>query len=342
MIDTLTKRHLLSVATGTACLRRVCRVDLDELTPSFFRFGAQLTEKGRPCRVADALRKAMSVQHPIDVEVFDTDHAKSVDNLSGLLMREVISFERHTFMHTGNHLAMLPTFGCSLRTFGMLALYLYEGFLFTAKETRVRNLFCIGERCKRCESDINAYLGRYWVKTLWVALTRKGDVPLVRTALVNGRRFDGATDRTVIHHLDGADFGECDTALMGDAEPALGKGEGVIASIALEARIPRLLTSFEATEERFHAQINANCHVLQHLRMDTIEGGALFFQHRIGRLLPVATQTLTLLEVRILAVLKQVVIQPPALFKGAFKACELVLRRKEPILKGFYHGQSVA
>ncbi len=85
------------------------------------------------------------MQHPIGVQVFDTDDTKAVYNLSGLLMCEVLPLELGTLMHTRDDLAMFAAFGCSLRQLRVLALHTLQRFLFTEKETRVLNFFCIGE-----------------------------------------------------------------------------------------------------------------------------------------------------------------------------------------------------
>jgi hypothetical protein len=166
----------------------------------------------------------MIMDHTLDMQVFHTDDPKAVYNPTGLLMGEVSTLELRTFMHTRNDLTMRAALGCAFGKFGMLALYLCQCLLFTAKKTRVLYLFCIGERCKRLEANVNSYLFGTFGQTLWFAFTRKSDVPLPCTALVNGSSFDGATYRTVIDQFHASDFGEGDTALMRDAETALGVG----------------------------------------------------------------------------------------------------------------------
>ena len=231
MIHTLRERHLLPMSTPATILTRVRRVDLDELTPSFFRFGTQLGEKGRPCRVTNRLGKAMGMHHPVHMQILNTDETKAVNNLSGLLMR--------------------------------------------------------------------------------------------------------------------------------DAETALRIGETVIPSVAFEAWIPWFLTSlripntnatfvassaqvfgaegFDTSVKRFHGKVYSYRHVLKHLRVNTLERGALFFQHRIAGLLPITTQTLALVLIRCFAVLKQVVIKPSAFFKRSVKRFELGPGWVHPILKVFKH-----
>ena len=330
------------MSTRATILRRIRRVNLAELPTSFFRFAGQLGEKGRPCRITDTFRKAMVVQHPIDVQVFHADDPKAVYNLSGRLMREIVPFELHPFVNTGYHLTMFATLWRSLCQFGMLALNSCQRFLFTAKETRVLDCFCIGESRKGLESNIKTYLFGAFGQALGVTLTRKGDGPLACTALVKGRRFDCATYRTVELHLDRANLRQRDTMIMRDGETRLRIGETVIASRAFETRISWFLASFDSPKERLYAEVNPHRHILQHLGMNHVEGRTLFFQDRIGGLLPIATQALSLKLIRTRAVLKQVVIEPSALFKRHVQHSKLFLGWVDTILKVLSHVFSVA
>ena len=342
MIHALTQRHLLPMSTPATGLRRVRRVDLDHPSASFFRFAGQVREKGRPCCVTDTFRQAMMVHHPIDMQIFYTDHPKAVYKLSGLLLGEVVAFEPRAFVHPCHHLAMLATLGRSRRQFGVFALDSCQRFLFTAKETRVDNLFSCRQGSERLESHINAYGCAERVETLGVAFTRKGDVPLAGAAFVNGRCFDCATHRTVVDHLDGTDFRERDTSAVRDGEATLWEGEALVASGAFETGEAWFLTRFAASKERFHAEVNTHRNVLQDLRMNQSEGRALFFQERIGGLLPIITQALALLHVRCFALFEQVVVEPAALFECRLQRGELFLGRINPILKGLHHRSIVA
>src|SRR5712692_7761959 len=104
MIHTLTQRHFLSMLTPAAILRCVGRVHFDSCSSSFFRFDEQLIKKSRPCCISNALRKTMIVRHPVDLQVFDSYHTKSVNDLATILMGEIIPSESNPLMHTGNYL----------------------------------------------------------------------------------------------------------------------------------------------------------------------------------------------------------------------------------------------
>src|SRR5450759_5196631 len=91
MIHALTQGHLLPMVAPAAILCRVGRIDFDEHSASFFRFARELVKELRPRRVTDALGQTMGVNHPIDVEIFDTDHPELIDDLSTLLMGEIVA-----------------------------------------------------------------------------------------------------------------------------------------------------------------------------------------------------------------------------------------------------------
>nr|HET6901914.1 hypothetical protein [Ktedonobacteraceae bacterium] len=93
MIGSFTQGHFLSMVTPAAILRRIGRVDFNEGSPSFFRFGGQSFKKLRPCRVTDALGQAMIMDHAIHIQVLHTDHAETIYNLPGRLMREISTTE---------------------------------------------------------------------------------------------------------------------------------------------------------------------------------------------------------------------------------------------------------
>src|SRR5437763_261570 len=107
MIGSLRQRHLLPMCAPAAILRRIGRVDLEELSASFFRFAGQLGEKGRPCRVTDAFRQTMIMNHPVDRQVFNGNDAESVNDGTRLLMSEIVAPELDPLVNTSYDLAML-------------------------------------------------------------------------------------------------------------------------------------------------------------------------------------------------------------------------------------------
>ncbi len=337
MIDAFTEGHILPMMTPAAIGRRVCWVDLDELPTSFFRFAGQLREKSRPRRIMNALGKTMVMSHAVDMQVFNSNDPELIDNLTTPLVSEIVTTELNPLVYASYNFAVLAPLLCAFGKLGMLALHFRQDLFFLTEKARIGYLFTSGESRKGFEPDINTHLGGNTLKAQRLTFVREGDVPFVRTALVDGTGFHKAPHRAMIHHLHRANLGEGYPAIMRDGKSALRVGETIIASISLETRVSRRLTSFTSAEERFESQINTHGHVLQNLGMNAVEGGALFFQHRIGRLLLIARQSFSLLLIGSLASSQQMIVQPSALFKRLIELLLLFLCRIDPILKVFKH-----
>src|SRR5258708_30955237 len=124
MIGSLRQRHRLSMMAPAALLRGVGGIDFDQRPASFFRFAEQVRKEGRPCRIMNALRQTMIVNHAVDMQVFHTDDPICIDNLTAFLMGEVLPSPRNPLMDTCHGFAMLTPLGTSLRKFRMFALHL--------------------------------------------------------------------------------------------------------------------------------------------------------------------------------------------------------------------------
>lgn len=342
MIHALTKWHLLPMPTSATSLRRIGRVHFDKCSASFFRFAGELSKELRPCRITDALCQTMIVKHPIDGQIFYADHAASVNDLATILMGKVCSLEGNTFMNTRNHAPMLAAFRCTLFHLRVFALHLCQRLLFLAKKAGVLDLFGIREGGKGFESHINAHLCRCLRKTFRLALHREAHIPFPSRGAFNRTCFKGAFDLTMVDHFDRPNLAETQAIVMGDAKARLREGETIVAISSTKAGKPWCLTRFEASEEGFECQIDTYRNILQYLRVYGREGGALFFQHRIRRLLSIARQALAFLLIGILAHLKQVVIEPTTLVQCLIELCFLFLRWVDSIPKVFDHALIIA
>jgi hypothetical protein len=139
------QRHLLPVSTPAAILRCIGRVDFDKLASSFFRFGAQLGKECRPRGICNAFRQTMVMDHAIDAEVFYTDDPKAINNLTAVLVCEVLPSPSGTFMHTSYSPPVLTSLRRAFGKFAMLALDFCQGLFFPAKEPGIGNLFTCRE-----------------------------------------------------------------------------------------------------------------------------------------------------------------------------------------------------
>jgi hypothetical protein len=342
VIGPLTQRHLLPMMAPTTILCGVGRIDFDERSASFFRFARELVKEGRPGRVTDAFGETMIVHHPVDVQIFHTDHPKTVYNLPALLMGEVLTPERDALMDTRYDFAMLTPFGCTLCQFGVLALHLGQRLFLFAEEARVLDLRGIGKRRKGFESHVNTHLSIRWLKALGLTLHREAHVPLARRSTGDRTGFDGTLHGAVIDHFDTADLGEADTGIMRDTKATLREGETIVAGSRTEAREPRGLTNFDATEEGFKGELNTYRDVLQDLGMHAFEGRTLLFQEGEGFLLLIERKGFPRLLIGGFAYFQQVVIEPTALRKCLVKLVNLFLGWVDPVLVGFTYMQSIA
>ena len=317
MIETLTERHLLPVMTPATILRCVGGIDSNVQPPSFFRFGVHLTEECRPRGICNAFGKTMVMGHPVHLHVFDADDPEPINNLTALLMGEIVTSERYPLVDSCNYLAVFTPLRSAFRKFGVLALDFCQGLFFLAEKARVGYLFLSGECSKRFESHIDAHLGRHIGQAFGFAFYREGDVPLASGGTLNSTGLDLSFDRAVIDYPDAANLGEGNAALMRETETRLGKGERVISSVALEAWQAWFLGMlFAASEKGFHRQVNPHRHILQDLGMDRIKRSTFQLQYRKGGLLLVECQTLASLLIGLLTLFQQVVIEPTALFKS--------------------------
>jgi hypothetical protein len=91
---------------SAAILRGIGRVDSHIGPTSFFRFARQLTEKCRPGCIMNTFCQTMGVRHPVHMEVFHTDDTKPINNVTAILVGEVLPFERNALMHTSDNFTM--------------------------------------------------------------------------------------------------------------------------------------------------------------------------------------------------------------------------------------------
>ena len=338
MIHTLTERHLLSMMASAALLRRIGRIDFDERSASFFRFARELGKEYRPRGICNALGKTMMMDHAVHLQVFHTDDAEPVNNLTAFLVGEVLPSPVDTLMDSCHDLPMLPSLWCALSKLGVLALYPGKSFLFLAEKSGVLYLGSIRHGGKGVESYVNADLGRHIGQAFRLALYREGDVPLPRRRAMERTGFDLTLDGPMVDHLDGTDLGETDPIVMRDTEARLREGETMIAALAFETRESRLFGMlFAATEEGFERQINTHRHVLQDLGMHCIKRGTHLFQDRECFLLLIERQSFPILLIGCFALFEQVVIEPTALFKRFVQLVKLFPGGGYPILKHFTH-----
>ena len=342
MIHTLTERHHLSMVAPAAILRGIGRIDSNILSPSFFRFGGEFTEKFRPGCVMNALRKTMVMGHTIDVQIFNGYHTKPINDLAAFLMREIIPTELNPLMDTGYNLTVFPSLLRAFCQFRMLPLYSCELFFFLAEKAGIVNFIPIRQSSERLQPNINACLGRQFWQAFRFAFNRKGSVPFACAAFLNGERFDFPAYRTVQDNPDMPNTRGIEFALLVNLKTALWIGERVIAVTSTKTRKARCFSRFTPSEECLKSEINTHRYILKDLRVDCIERGTFLFQHRIGGLLSIARQAFACLLIRRLAHFKQVIIEPTTFRERFVQLGFLLLGWVYPIQKHFTHASIIS
>lgn len=275
MIHSLAERHLLPVSTLATGLTRIGRIDLEQLVASLFRFAHQLGKEHAPCRVTDRFRQTMIMNHPIDGQIFYTDHAKLIDNLSAVLVSEVLPSPRDPLMDTSNHLAMFAPLWCAFGKLTVLALDFGKRLFLNTEKTRIFNLLSIRERGKGLQANVNTYGAGVLREPFRFHFTGEAGIPFARAALADGTRFGSSLEVTMQDHLDFAYLGHHEFAVFDLATARnLGEGQGVVSPMSFKTRIAGIFTSLATPEKGFHRQIDPHRDVLQNLGMDALVSGS--------------------------------------------------------------------
>src|SRR6266699_4713706 len=331
------------MSTPAAGLTAIGRIDSNVGPASFFRFAGQFAEKFRPTGIMNALRKTVVMRHAVDLQVFHTDDPKGIDDLAAFLMGEVISSKGDALMHTSYCLPVFTTLRTSFRKFAVFTLDFGQGLLFLAEKAGVVYLRAVRESSKRLESHVYPYLSRHLRQSLRVTFNRKGSIPLAGRGTADGEGFDLATNGPMQDNLEMTDARSIQLALGVHLESRLRVGDAVIAALALETREAWFcLMGFDPSKEGFHGKVKTHRHILQHLGVNSSQGGTVSFQYRKGGLLLIEGERETLLLIDLFASLQQMVIEPTTLFKRFVEFGFLLLGGVYPILKRLPHVQTLA
>src|SRR5665213_479012 len=108
-IGTLGKGQLVSMPAPTTGLTRVCGIHRHEPTTGTCCLVRQIRAELAPRGITDALGQTVMVDHPVNLQVFDTDDLEAVDDLPAVLMGEVLAPIGDPLVNPSYHLpALLP------------------------------------------------------------------------------------------------------------------------------------------------------------------------------------------------------------------------------------------
>jgi hypothetical protein len=95
------KRHLLPVAAIAAYLARVFWIYSFKRPASVLSFAFRHREKASPGHVANCLGETAILDHPADVQIFDSDRVKTSDQVGRYLMVKILATAGHFQMRIG-------------------------------------------------------------------------------------------------------------------------------------------------------------------------------------------------------------------------------------------------
>jgi len=83
------------MAASAANLARVSRIYSFKRPASVLSFAFRHREKASPSHIADCSGETAILDHPADVQIFDSDRVKSSDQISRYLMVKIFSTARY-------------------------------------------------------------------------------------------------------------------------------------------------------------------------------------------------------------------------------------------------------
>src|SRR5262245_15721151 len=237
------------LATLCAYLRRVLWVHFYHDTPGTCSLCDQDAQEEAPSGVGDRFRKGMVPYHPPNVQLFNRHLVVLVDQRAGSVVGEVLSRPLDLEMRLCQQFARLTATIAPLDPARETTLCLFQFALGGSIVTGIGDLRSVRQRCEGFQSDIHTDHpagGRKRRRGNFTGYTR---VPAIRFAH-DRAGFRCAFKWTVGVEPECADLGEVEPPVYQlDPVAPLRIGEAIVPSPALEARIARLLASFDAPKE---------------------------------------------------------------------------------------------
>lgn len=259
---------LLGMPTDIAALAGISGVNRLHSFPGAFCLESEYLEELTPSNVMNTAGQIPASQ-TTDVQIFVGDQVIFVDQSAGLFVAKIQPLTAHLAMNLSDHSHGFLSTAAALVLFATHGTLCHTQFLHgVLKVSGVVHKLPIGGGEKMCRSHVNADALPGPGKQLRFDFADVADVPL--PAVVDDRRrLDLAFQRSAQPETDVADLAEVRrAAILSHAEARLRVGEGIVAVTSLEAGKARLLTSFDAPEERLIRLFQSLQNVLQHLGVD--------------------------------------------------------------------------
>ena len=330
------RQSLADFTPAEAMLARAGRIDLHDLAPSFFRFGAEYVEKGRPARIVHGLGEE-APRHALDVEVFDSDQLVGIDQLPRDLVAEVAPLAGNVFVGALETEHGLAAAARPLAASGNAALDASQLGLSAPEPARVGNHLAGAEGRKvfkaHIDTDSRSEFGQQF------SFVRHGETNVPATGAAADRDGPDLADELPMPlDLEFADALDIQLAVITDlAAVTVGRERvGVEAVTRLEAREARFLPRFESSEERLERLVEAAQHILAGAEIGRATGAGSTHVFQVSSLIVVVERHAAALVCKT-PLLKSGVVEMPGLIDLTIEGLYLSARGVEPELVGFAH-----
>jgi len=292
--------------------------------------GCKLT----PSYICDTLSQAMVTKHTVDTQILNGYDTKAVDDTPAMLVSKVRPLVSYAFMNMGNRLSLLYPLGCALFSFTQPTLRFGQCLLIGPKKARVEYALVGGKSSKIVETNINPHhFGRF---QQWLVLNHaaKGDKPFTGAGASDTASLNLTLKRTVNFSLDQSYLGQLN-GVGADFIATLRISKAVIPTFATKARVAGLFANPHPSKKGLKGKVDAHRYILQYLAVNIRKAGPFLLQCREGINLVVQAKGFATFFPAHLALLKQVVVKPPALIQDMLHGCRLSFSRIQPVAEGF-------
>ncbi len=337
MIHTLRQLQFLPVAATAACLRSVGRIDLNYLFTSIFRFVFKGVKKHAPGGVSDTFVQTAELPHVVDTKVFYDNGVKRVNELSGLLMGEVMPLVGNPLVDSGNNFAGFSAFWRALNLFGEFTLRFCKSLFFFAEKPRVWDGLSIRKRGKVCHAHVDARNRLNGLQDRHMFnVTNKAHKPFPGCGAADSAGFDSSLDGPVFADSDAAYLGELDVVIS-KGETQLRVAERIVTELTTKAWIARFIAPLDPLEEGSKGQIDTGGNVLKGLAIDVSQKWMLLLKLFNSIALVVSRKTYLIGFPNCFALFEKMVIEPATGVKRRFKRMFLHPIRIDSIFESFSH-----
>lgn len=337
MMNTIRQLFRLPVSALATSLRRIGWINLYQFPTGTFSLVGKVLAKLIPSRISDApiYASEISFLHFVNVQIFNTDDTKPVNEFPRNFMTKVISLICDLFMDMRNNFPCFSSFRGFLGRFTEFSLSLGKPFLTVFEKPWIFYPLSIRKGCKSFKTDINTNRFIRFFKMFGNYFTGKANEPFVISSSdVTG--FDSAMNIPVKFNSDMSYLGKKNFVIH-KFKSRLRICKRVIPPHSFKSWISRLISCLDSTEKGFKCKIDTNSNVLQNLGMNSSKRWSFFFEFWNSSCLIIASKKFFFFLPCSISGFQKLVIKPAALRKSIIENCSLFSSWIYSIFKCFSH-----